>query len=80
MYPTVMLIYHLKIYFFMVSMNRAQFMQLSGGYINDMMERQLKTSSSFEQFLFHVQYLYLFYFFFKYILCHEDMCYDCNMH
>lgn len=61
MYPTVMLIYHLKIYFFMVSMNRAQFMQLSGGYINDIMERQLKTSSSFEQFLFHVQYLYFFF-------------------
>lgn len=38
MYPTAMLIYHLKIYFLMVSMNRAQFMQLSGGYINDVME------------------------------------------
>lgn len=58
MYPTAMLIYHLKIYFLMVSMNRAQFMQLSGGYINDVMEKQLKTSSSFEQFLFHVQYLF----------------------
>lgn len=58
MYPTVMLIYHLKIYFLMVSMNRAHFMQLRGGYIIDIMERQLKTSSSFEHFLFHVQYLF----------------------
>lgn len=33
MYPTVMLIYHFEIYFLMVSMNRAHFMQLSGGYI-----------------------------------------------
>lgn len=54
-----MLIYHLKIYFLMVSMNRAHLTQLSRGYINDVMEKQLKTSSSFEQFLFHVQYLFL---------------------
>lgn len=60
MYPTVMLIYHFEICFLMVSMNRAHFMKLSGGYINDVMERQLKTSSSFEQFLFHVQYLFFF--------------------
>lgn len=78
MYPTAMLIYHLKIYFLMVSMNRAQFMQLSGGYINDVMEKQLKTSSSFEQFLFHVQYL--FFLKKKYSVWHVNMCYDCNMH
>lgn len=59
MYPTVMLIYHLNIYFLMVSMNSAHFMHLTGGYFNDVMERQLKTSSSFEQFLFHVQYLFI---------------------
>lgn len=35
----------------MVSMNRAHLMQSSGGYINDVMERRLKTSSSFELFL-----------------------------
>lgn len=56
MYPTVMLIYQSKIYFLTVSIVGAHFMQLSG-YINDGMERPLKTSSSFQQFLFHVQYL-----------------------
>lgn len=72
MYPSVMLIYHLKIYFLMVSMNRAHFMQLSGGYI-DAMERQLKTSSSFEQFLSHVHYLF-FFFFKKNTLCQVNVC------
>lgn len=75
MYPTVMLIYHFKLYFLTVSMNRAPFMQLSGGYMNDMMERQLKTSSSFELFLFHVAS----FFFFKYVLCHVNVLFDCKM-